>query len=182
VKTFPVLSEGFELETEMTLHALHKRIPMEEVEVDFREREIGNPPKLKTFRDGLRVLGTVISLYKHFRPVSFFGLVASGFLAVGLGFGIPVLYQFVESRQILAVPSAVMATGCMILSLISLSLGIILHTLVRYHRFEFEMKLLDYTQGFKSAWGPCLLHRSSLECTWGGIETTGASAHRKPEG
>lgn len=140
-KTMPIKSEGFEIETEMTLHALDKNFRIVEIPIDYRDRPEGSVSKLNTFRDGIRVLKTVFRIFKDYRPLAFFTAVALIFFVLGLIVGIPVISEFISTHQIAKIPSAILAVGLMILATNSLTCGFILDTIVSQHRDEYELML-----------------------------------------
>jgi len=142
VKTMPVLSQGFEIETEMTLHALEHRLPIAEVGVPYGERPEGSESKLRTFHDGSRVLSTIFQLYKDYRPMAFFGLIGLAFLTLGAAAGILVTIEFMEVGQVVGVARAVLAVACGIVGVLSLATGAILDTLNRRAR-EIYVLLAD---------------------------------------
>jgi glycosyltransferase involved in cell wall biosynthesis len=146
VKTMPVLSHGFEIETEMTLHSLEHRLPVAEVGVPYSERPAGSESKLHTFRDGFRVLGTIFRLYKDYRPMAFFGLIGLAFLALGAAAGILVTIEFMEVGQVVGVARAVLAVACGIIGVLSLATGAILDTVNRRAR-EIYVLLADQVVG-----------------------------------
>ncbi|MBI5136663.1 MAG: glycosyltransferase [Nitrospirae bacterium] len=143
VKLCPILSNGFEVETEMTIHALDKRFRILEIPIDYRDRPEGSASKLNTFRDGLKVLKTVFFLFKNYRPMPFFLSFAALFLASGLLVGAPVLYEFATTGLILRIPSAILATGLTIFAVIFFSLALIMDTIVNFHRFDYELKRMQ---------------------------------------
>ncbi len=134
VKNIVVMSEGFEIETEMTLSALDKQFRIVEVPIDYRDRPEGSESKLNTFRDGIRVLKTVFWIFKDYRPLLFFSSLALWFFVCGLAVGTPVIIEYVAAHYIWKVPSAILAVGFMVLATISLTSGLILDTIVRHHR------------------------------------------------
>lgn len=141
VKSFPALSQGFEIETELTVHALELRMNIREVDTPYRERPEGSFSKLSTFRDGWRILRTIVHLVKEERPREFFGL---GFLLLflmSLGFGMPVIVEFMETGLVRRFPTALLATGLMLLAFLSLTSGLILDTVTTARR---EVKRLAY--------------------------------------
>jgi glycosyltransferase involved in cell wall biosynthesis len=142
IKNFPVLSTGFEIETEMTLHALDKKFRIVEKPIPFKERPTGSVSKLNTFRDGFRVIRTILLLVKDFKPLLFFSLVSFILGFSGLMVGMPVITEFISTQYIRHVPLAILATGLMIVALVFLSIGIILDTIVKHHRFNYELNLL----------------------------------------
>lgn len=145
VKNYPILVEGFELETDLTLHALDKRFTIVEIPIEYIDRPLGSESKLNTIEDGYKVIKTIIKLYKNYQPFSFFSLLALMFLLMGAGAGFPVIYEYVQTQYIRHVPLAILATGLMISSLLFFSIGIVLSTVVKIHKYEFERQLLNYT-------------------------------------
>ena len=141
VEHFPVMSAGFELETEMTLHALDKRFRVQECPIVYRDRPAGSISKLKTFSDGFRVLRTILNIFRCYRPMGFFGSLAVLFALTGLLVGTRVIVEFVLYRYVYAVPSAILATGLMIFAVLCVSLGLILDTVVKLHHADFELRL-----------------------------------------
>lgn len=137
-------SEGFELETEMTLHALHKRFKIVEIPIEYKERLTGSISKLNTIKDGYRVIRRILSIFKDYKPLSFFGFFSILFFTCGLIIGLSVLLDFIETHFVSRVPLAILSTGLMIFSLILLSVGIILKTIIQLHRFDYELKLTNY--------------------------------------
>jgi glycosyltransferase involved in cell wall biosynthesis len=144
IKNFPVLSEGFELETELTLHALDKRFRIQEVSIIYRDRPAGSFSKLNTIRDGIKVLKTIIWIFKYYKPFVFFGTLSLLFFFMGLITGVPVLYEFYKTKFILHVPLAILTMGIFIMSLISFSIGLVLDTIVKFHKFDFELRMNNY--------------------------------------
>ncbi|GMA52139.1 glycosyl transferase [Alicyclobacillus contaminans] len=141
VKTMPVTSEGFEIETEMTLHALDKKLTIVEVPIDYRDRPEGSYSKLNTISDGLRVLRTVFRIFKDYRPLSFFSFFALIFLLLGLVVGLPVIGEYLATHYITKLPSAVLAVGLVMLSMMSLTCGFILDTIAKQHKETFQVLL-----------------------------------------
>lgn len=146
VKNMPVMSPKFELETEMTLFALDKKYRIKEIPIVFRERPEGSESKINTFSDGLKVLKTIIKMFKDHKPLKFFTIIFTIFLILGLIAGIPVIVEFCQTGYITKMPSAILATGFMILGVISEQCGIILNTIVKQHREDYELNLLRYIQ------------------------------------
>ena len=140
-KSFPAASRGFEIETELTIHALAQRLPTSEIRTPYFERPAGSTSKLATYRDGFRILRMTISLYRDERPLAFFGIFALVFAVVGLVLGGSVVVEFMETRLVPRFPTAILATGLMLLSFLSLACGLILHNVARGQR---EMKRLAY--------------------------------------
>jgi glycosyltransferase involved in cell wall biosynthesis len=141
VKSFPALSAGFETETELTIHALALRMPNAEVPVLYRARAAGSGSKLRTYRDGVRILATILVLFKEERPLVFFSAISAALGALSLFLGYPVVIEFIETGLVPRFPTAILATGVMILAFLSLSSGFILDSVTRGRR---EMKRLFY--------------------------------------
>ena len=141
VKSFPVISRGFEIETEMTIHALDKNLSMRNVIVDFRDRPEGSQSKLSTYSDGLRVLRTIARLYKEYRPFSFFCLFAAIFFVAGVGLFIPVLLEYIRTGLVPRFPTLIVAGVFATLSLLLFVCGVILDTVAKKHRQQFEIDL-----------------------------------------
>lgn len=144
VKNFPVLSPGFEIETELSIHALDKRFKLVEVPITYKDRPEGSESKLSTFSDGFKVLKMIFNLFKDYKPLVFFSLLTLLFFMVGLLVGIPVITEFANTGFIDKLPSAVLATGLMILAALSFVAGFILDTVVRQNRMQYELKVYDY--------------------------------------
>lgn len=142
VKNYPILSEGFEIETEMTLHALDKRFRIKEIPVEYQDRPEGSHSKLNTLRDGMRVLVTIVEVLRHYRPLLFFGGLAVFLAATGLIAGVPVFNDWIRERFIHRVPLAILATGLEILAALMLAVGLILDSIRHQNRGQFERDLL----------------------------------------
>lgn len=149
VKNIPVLSSKFEIETEMSLFALDKKFIIKEVPIEYKDRPEGSFSKLNTIKDGVKVIKTIIKMYKDFKPRQFFMIIGSIIMLLGILVGIPVLTEFVKYKYIYKVPSAILATGLVILSIIVFQCGIILDTIVKQHRENYEFRLIDYKRGEK---------------------------------
>jgi glycosyltransferase involved in cell wall biosynthesis len=143
VKSFPALSAGFEIETEITVHALELRAPMVEVEAPYKERPEGSNSKLRTYRDGMLILYTIVVLIKEERPLLFFGSVFLLLVSSSILFAAPIFDEFVRTGLVPRLPTAVLATGLMLLAFLSLAAGLILDTVTRGRR---EFKRLQYLQ------------------------------------
>lgn len=141
VKSFPVLSAGFEIETEISVHALELAMPVAEVMTTYGARPEGSVSKLSTYRDGWRILRTIITLYRIERPVLFFGLIAAFLATLGLGLAAPLLVTYMETGLVPRFPTAILVTGLMILATLSMMCGLILDTVVRGRR---EVRRLAY--------------------------------------
>ncbi|MDO8903938.1 glycosyltransferase [Hydrogenophaga sp.] len=143
VKHYPILVEGFEIETDMTLHALDKRFRVLEVPVRYRDRPAGSVSKLNTFRDGARVLATIWNIMRHYRPLLFFGTAASLCALLGLAAGWVVIAEFIAQRYIEKVPLAILATGLQIEAGLLLSVGLILDSMAHQSKLQYERDLLN---------------------------------------
>lgn len=141
VKSFPVLSGGFEIETELTVHALELDLPISEVQTPYYARPEGSVSKLNTYRDGFRILCTILRLYRSERPLNFFGAIGGSFAIMAIGISIPIFITYLELGTVPRLPTAVLATGLMLLACLSVSAGLILDTVTRGRR---EVKLLSY--------------------------------------
>lgn len=143
VKTYPILVEGFEIETDMTLHALDKRFRIIEVPVDYHDRPEGSFSKLNTVRDGVKVISTITNVLRYYRPLAFFGGVALICAFLGLLAGIPVLEDWVRARYVYHIPLAILATGLEIIAIVFAAIGLILDSITHQDKCKFERELLD---------------------------------------
>jgi glycosyltransferase involved in cell wall biosynthesis len=141
VKSFPALSGGFEIETELTVHALELELPVGEVRTPYYSRPEGSVSKLSTWRDGLRILRTVLRLYRAERPLPLFTGIGISLAIVAIGIAIPIFVTYVQEGTVPRLPTAVLSTGVMLLACLSIACGLILDTVTRGRR---EMKLLAY--------------------------------------
>jgi glycosyltransferase involved in cell wall biosynthesis len=141
VKSFPVLSDGFEIETELTVHALELALPVAEIDTPYFARPEGSVSKLNTYRDGLRILGTILKLYRSEKPLRCFTAIGIFLALVAVGLAIPVFVTYLEQGLVPRLPTAVLSMGLMILAMLSVSSGLVLDTVTRGRR---EMKLLAY--------------------------------------
>jgi len=141
VKSFPVLSSGFEIETEISVHALELRMPVAEVETRYFARPEGSASKLSTYRDGLRIAYTIATLYRNERPMLFFGWIAALLAGFAVLLSIPLALTYLDTGLVPRFPTAILATGLMILAALNLFTGLILDTVVRGRR---EMRRLAY--------------------------------------
>ena len=141
VKSFPVLSDGFEIETELSVHALELALPVAEVATPYYARPEGSFSKLNTWRDGYRILGTILKLYRSERPLRFFTAIGIFLTLVSIGLAIPIIITYIEHGIVPRLPTAVLSMGLMILAVLSISSGLVLDTVTRGRR---EMKLLAY--------------------------------------
>jgi glycosyltransferase involved in cell wall biosynthesis len=131
VKSFPFTAEGFAIETELTVHAVRLMMPMTELDTRYKERPLGSVSKLNTYRDGLRILGTIGYLVREERPLVFFATIALLFAAVATLIGAPVVSEYVQTGLVPRLPTAVLATGLMVIACLSLTCGLILDTVTR---------------------------------------------------
>ena len=141
VKSFPILSGGFEIETELTVHALELDLPVGEVATPYYSRPQGSASKLSTWSDGFRILSTVFKLYRAERPLSLFGGLGIALAIISIGLAIPIFTTYVQEGLVPRLPTAVLSTGLMVLAFLSLACGLILDTVTRGRR---ELKLLAY--------------------------------------
>src|SRR6266516_4887778 len=141
VKSFPVLSDGFEIETELSVHALELALPVAEVATPYYARPEGSFSKLNTWRDGYRILGTILKLYRSERPLRFFTAIGIFLTLVSIGLAIPIIITYIEHGTVPRLPTAVLSMGLMILAVLSISSGLALDTVTRGRR---AMKLLAY--------------------------------------
>ena len=143
VKTMPVLSEGFQIETEISIHAVDKRWRIADVPIAYRDRPEGSYSKLSTFGDGARVLRAITSLFKDYRPFAFFGWVALVFLLLGLVTGVPVIAEYLATDYVSKIPSAVLAVALVLCGALSITAGIILDTVAKSHRKQWEIEVYE---------------------------------------
>ena len=143
VKSFPVLSRGFEIETELSVHALELGLAVGEVPTPYYARPEGSTSKLSTWWDGLRILSTIVGLYRSERPLTFFSAIGIALAAVSVILAIPIFVTFVEQGIVPRIPTAILATGLMLLAFLSIVAGLVLDTVTRGRR---EMKLIAFLQ------------------------------------
>jgi glycosyltransferase involved in cell wall biosynthesis len=141
VKSFPVLSDGFEIETELAVYALQLSLPVAEVETPYYARPEGSFSKLNTWRDGFRILGTMLKLYRSERPLRFFTMIGILLALLSIILAIPIVITFIETGLVPRLPTAVLSMGLMIMALLSVSSGLVLDTVTQGRR---EMKMLAY--------------------------------------
>ena len=143
VKTFPVLSKGFEIETEMSIHAIDKNMFVENVVIDYRDRPEGSASKLNTYSDGIKVIGTIVRLFQTYRPLAFFGTVAAILMVLAIGFFIPVWITYADTGMVPNFPTLIVCGFVALASIQSFFAGLILQTMYRKNRQDFEMQLHD---------------------------------------
>ncbi len=146
VKNIPVLSQKFEIETEMTLHALDKNYRIKEIPIVYRDRPNGSTSKLSTLGDGIKVVKTIVKMFKDYKPLTFFTTIAVLLFVIGLLVGIPVIAEFVKTNYITKVPSSILATGIVLLSVIIGQCGVVLDTVVKQNKEKYELQVLRYKQ------------------------------------
>ena len=142
VKTMPVMSPGFEIETELSIHAVDKRWRIEDVPIDYRDRPEGSESKLNTFSDGMKVLKCICSLFKDYRPMALFGWLSVIFVALGLIAGVPVIAEFGITGMVPRLPTELLAVALVLCGLLALTAGLILDTVVKSHRKKYELDVL----------------------------------------
>ena len=141
VKTFPVLSKGFEIETEMTIHAVYNNMQIDNVVIDYRDRPEGSESKLNTYSDGFKVLRTIMRLYRSYKPLRFFTIIAVVLAAISIAFFIPILFEFWETHMVPRFPTLIVCCFIMLSAFQSFFAGVILSTLALADRRQFEMQL-----------------------------------------
>ncbi len=139
VKTTPVLSAGFQIETELSIHAVDKRWRIKDVPIDYRDRPEGSESKLSTFGDGAKVLMAIASLFKDYRPMTFFGWLALLFIVLGLIAGIPVIAEFTVTHLVERFPTALLAVALVLCGALSLTVGLVLDTVAKNNRKQWEI-------------------------------------------
>jgi len=131
VKSFPFTAEGFGIETELTVHAVRLLMPMAEVDTAYKERPVGSVSKLSTYRDGFKILFTIAQMLREERPLLFFSTIAVLFAAVSVAFGTSIVIEFARTGLVPRLPTAILATGLMLVAFLSLMSGLILDTVTR---------------------------------------------------
>ncbi|MVB11326.1 Glycosyl transferase family 2 [Caprobacter fermentans] len=144
VKTFPVLSKGFEIETEMTIHALDKNLGIENVVVPYRDRPAGSESKLNTYSDGIKVLRTVVRLYKNCRPFQFFGFLGGLMFLLGAVLIAPVFIEYLRTSLVPRIPTLIVSGFLTLGALLSIFCGVILDVLAQQNRQDFELRLNEF--------------------------------------
>lgn len=142
VKSFPVLSKGFEIETEMSIHAVEKNMRIENVIIEYRDRPEGSESKLNTYSDGIKILRTIFRLYKNYRPLGFFGSVSAVLLVIAAILFIPILIKFVNTGLVPNFPTLIVSGFIALAAILSWFSGLILATIVEKDRQEFEFRLV----------------------------------------
>ena len=143
VKTFPILSKGFEIETEMTIHSLDKNFLLKEIPVEYRDRPAGSVSKLNTVSDGIKVIKTITRLFKEYKPQVFFSIFGILFLIISLCFGIPVFIEYFKTGLVKRFPTLIFSGFMLIISVLSFVCGIILEVVVKKHKQLYELILIN---------------------------------------
>lgn len=143
VKTFPVLSEGFQIETELSIHAVDHRWRIKDVPIVYRDRPEGSVSKLNTVSDGIKVTSMIRTLFKDYRPLKFFGLTAAIFAIIGLILGIPVIAEYAQTGLVPRLPTAILAAAFMFLCGLSLATGFVLDSVAKVERKQWELKVYE---------------------------------------
>ena len=141
VKSFPVLSKGFEIETEMSIHAVEKNMQIENIIIEYRDRPEGSSSKLNTYSDGIKVLRTIFRLYKNYKPMQFFGITALILTLIATGLFIPILIKYINTGLVPNFPTLIVCGFIELSAIISFFSGLILATIVEKDRQEFEFRL-----------------------------------------
>lgn len=149
VKTFPVLSKGFEIETEMTIHAADKNMQVDNVVIEYRDRPEGSESKLNTYSDGARVLMSIAKLYRNYKPMNFFGILALVLAVVSAGFFIPVLLEYIATGLVPKFPTLIVCGFALMAAIQSVFAGLILAAGAQRNRQEFEMNLIKVNMQYK---------------------------------
>ena len=150
VKTFPVLSHGFEIETEMSIHAADKHMQVDHVIIDYRDRPEGSVSKLNTFSDGFKVLTRILNLYKNYKPLGFFSLLAGILTVLGVVFLIPILTEYWKTGLVPRFPTLIVCGFVLIAALQSLFAGLVLQSMEQKNKQDFEMQLIAAPETYKS--------------------------------
>lgn len=147
VKTFPVLSEGFQIETELSIHAVDHRWRIKNVPVEYRDRPAGSESKLDTVGDGIKVIAMIGTLFKDYRPLKFFSLIALIFAAIGLALGIPIIVEYFHTGLVPRFPTAMLAACFMFLCGLSLATGLILDSVAKVEKKQWELQVYRTQEG-----------------------------------
>lgn len=141
VKMMPIVSGGFEIETEMTINALDKRFNIKEIPINFRDRPEGSESKLNTFSDGMKVLKTIAVMFKEYRPMMFFGTIAALFIIAAAIMLVPVFAEYFNTHMVPCFPTLIFALSCATIGVISFAIGVILDVLVKKNKQDFIVRL-----------------------------------------
>ena len=148
VKSFPVISKGFEIETEMSIHAADKNMAIENVVVEYQERPNGSVSKLNTFSDGFKVVKTIVDLFRTYKPLSFFGIISGILFLLGVGFMIPVLIEYFKTGFVNRFPTLFVCCFVILTAIISFFSGLVLQTITWKNKQDFEMQLNSVKYNF----------------------------------
>ncbi|MBQ3136966.1 MAG: glycosyltransferase [Clostridia bacterium] len=143
VKSFPLLSKGFEIETEMSIHAVDKNMTLENVVIEYRDRPEGSESKLNTISDGIKVLRTIVRLFRNYKPLRFFGIIAAVLAILSIGFFIPVLVEYIKTGLVPHFPTLIVCGFTAVAAIQSLFSGLILENIQQKNRQDFEMALIN---------------------------------------
>lgn len=149
VKTFPVLSKGFEIETEMTIHAVDKKMNVQNVIIEYRDRPDGSESKLNTYSDGMKVLWTIVKLFKDYKPKQFYDIFAGILAVIALAFFIPILVTYIRDGVVPRMPTLVVCGGVVLAAVQAYFSGMILSTLIQKNKQDFEHRLIQSENEFK---------------------------------
>ena len=150
VKSFPVLSHGFEIETEMSIHAIDKNMLLDNVIIDYRDRPEGSESKLNTYSDGFKVLRTILKLFRNYKPLAFFNIFSVLLLILAFIFFIPILVTFIQTGLVPNFPTLIVCGFAVMAAILSFFSGLILQTMVQKNRQDFEMQLIQIEERYKS--------------------------------
>lgn len=153
VKSFPVLSKGFEIETEMSIHAADKNMFVENSVITYRDRPEGSVSKLNTYSDGFKVIRTIVRLFRTYKPMSFFGIISAILAIIAIGFFIPVLKVYYTTHLVPNFPTLIVCGFVMLAALLALFAGIVLQTICQKNKQDFEMRLQQIDQEYKGKMG-----------------------------
>ena len=149
VKTFPILSKGFEIETEMTIHSLDKNFKLVEIPVQYRDRPDGSVSKLNTFSDGFKVIKTIIRLFKDYKPSLFYGIIGTIFTLISIGFVTPVFIDYFKTGLVPRFPTLIFSGFMLMIGIINYVCGVILEGVAKKYRLLFELNLINTKKGDK---------------------------------
>ena len=149
VKSFPVLSQGFEIETEMSIHAVDKNMLLDNVVIEYRDRPEGSESKLNTYSDGLKVIRTIIRLFRNYKPMAFFGSMAAVLVLLAAIFFIPVFVEYIQTGQVPNFPTLIVCGFAALAAIQAFFSGLILQNVVQKNRQDFEMELHRISTDYK---------------------------------
>ena len=149
VKTFPVLSKGFEIETEMSIHSIDKNMHVENVVIEYRDRPEGSESKLNTFQDGFKVINTIVKLFRNYKPLAFYTILSVMMCVLSTCFLIPVLAECFKTGLVLKFPTLIVCCFVYLSAIISFFVGMLLSNSVQKNRHDFEMELIKCEDRFK---------------------------------